>query len=191
MPHVRLPDQEADQQLVAGAPVVLSPTQDNGVKRNDFSFNNNNVCPLGAHIRKTNPRRPDFGTMKPARIVRNGIPYGPEFSVDPNADRGLLFACYQSNIDNGFQFIQSQWINRADFPPPFLGGRAGFDAFTAQPPGNAQVDVTMFGPDQKPLKSFGSFNKLVTMKGGEYFFVPSIDALMNTLGSLPPPRFML
>ncbi|ERF74220.1 hypothetical protein EPUS_03410 [Endocarpon pusillum Z07020] len=170
--------------VVQSAPIVLFPDQDatsDPVASNDFKFTNNNVCPLAAHIRKTNPRDDSVFTRN-ARIVRNGIPYGSEFSVDESGKRGLLFACYQSSIDNGFQFIQKIWINNPEFPE--APSTAGFDPFTAQPPNDGQLHITMFDPSEKKLDTgLGHFPKLVTMKGGEYFFVPSISALTGTLGS--------
>lgn len=45
-------------------------------------------------------------------IVRQGIPFGPEVTHEENLrhkteiDRGLSFACYQSNLSNGFEFVQ-------------------------------------------------------------------------------------
>ena len=46
------------------------------------------------------------------RIIRRGIQFGPEVSAAEAASgksaqgRGLLFAAYQSNIVQGFQFLQ-------------------------------------------------------------------------------------
>lgn len=45
-------------------------------------------------------------------IMRQGIPYGPELTDDEvtnnktEKDRGLAFTCYQSNLANGFEFVQ-------------------------------------------------------------------------------------
>ena len=84
-------------------------------------------CPFAAHTRKTNPRADleDFPSTaqpplpkgpiptEPHRIIRRGIQFGPEVTAPEAAsgttahDRGLLFAAYQANIANGFQFIQS------------------------------------------------------------------------------------
>lgn len=162
----------------------MFPNQDatkDPIASNDFKFANNNVCPLAAHIRKTNPRDPSEITRN-ARIVRNGIPYGTEFSVDKTGKRGLLFACYQSSIDNGYQFIQKKWVNSPQFPPST--STAGFDPFAAQPPNDGQLHTTLFDANNKAIApGLGDFHKLVTMKGGEYFFVPSISALTGTLGS--------
>jgi Dyp-type peroxidase family len=141
---------------------------------------NNHICPLAAHIRKMNPRDPALGFAINARIIRNGIPYGSEFSDDPKGRRGLLFACYQSSIDNGFRFLQKAWANKDDFPAK----GAGFDAFIAQRPNNGKLTCAFEDKDNKIITpGLGEFSRLVTMKGGEYFFVPSISALTSTLGS--------
>lgn len=72
-------------------------------------------CPFAAHVRKTNPRADleDLGISNESRrILRRGIQFGPEVSPDEAASattqqgRGLIFAAYQSNIVNGFQFMQ-------------------------------------------------------------------------------------
>ncbi|ERF68523.1 hypothetical protein EPUS_05662 [Endocarpon pusillum Z07020] len=113
----------------SGAPVDISPLGDDKAlakdpnRRNDFRYDplSQERCPFAAHIRKTNPRS-DLDSTEANRIIRRGIQYGPEVSAAEAAtkrttkDRGLLFACYQSNIANGFKFIQQSWANRVDFP---------------------------------------------------------------------------
>jgi deferrochelatase/peroxidase EfeB len=90
-------------------------------RNNDFRFagehNNQTRCPFAAHIRKTLPRA-DLEDLNPPislesrRIMRRGIQFGPEVTSFEKFEgrtlhgRGLLFACYQSSIVNGFQFIQ-------------------------------------------------------------------------------------
>lgn len=90
-------------------------------RNNDFRYafpgdsQTQDRCPFAAHTRKTNPRADleDLpASTEKRRIIRRGIQFGPEVSVDEAASgktvegRGLLFAAYQSNIMNGFQFIQ-------------------------------------------------------------------------------------
>jgi deferrochelatase/peroxidase EfeB len=73
-------------------------------------------CPFAAHTRKTNPRGDlaKFGGTNIRRILRHGIQYGPELTYTEKREnrtienRGLLIACYQSNIFNGFRFIQER-----------------------------------------------------------------------------------
>lgn len=158
---------------------------------NDFKFDTVPLmtCPLAAHIRKTNPRKKEsddsLGIAKNARIVRNGIPYGTDYSdTDKVGPRGLLFACYQSSIENGYQFIQQMWANNVSFPSP----NSGLDPFIGQAqrdgskPGALQVHLFV-NDDTRFQPGLGSFAGFVTMKGGEYFFVPSISALTSTLVS--------
>ena len=111
-----------------GAPLDLTPTKDDPAlgadpsRNNDFRYNfpddaqTQDRCPFAAHTRKTNPRADlevDLGASTEARrIIRRGIQFGPEVTQQEAKTgktmhgRGLLFAAYQSNIVNGFQFIQ-------------------------------------------------------------------------------------
>lgn len=108
-----------------GAPIDLTPTKDDPAlgadpNRNDnFSYafpedkQTQDRCPFAAHTRKTNPRD-DLGkaNVESRRMIRSGIQFGPEVSKDEatsgktKSQRGLLFVAYQSNIANGFEFIQ-------------------------------------------------------------------------------------
>lgn len=113
--------------LDKGAPLDLVPLQDDPAlgedrqRNNDFRYDfpgdedTQDRCPFAAHVRKTNPRNDLEGIGFPTeqnRVIRRGIPFGPEVLPSEHAtgktsqDRGLLFRCYQSDIENGFQFIQ-------------------------------------------------------------------------------------
>lgn len=92
-------------------------------RNNNFFFagegNSQLKCPFAAHVRKTNPRddleAAPNGASIPVegnRIMRRGVQFGPELTAQEKATgvtahgRGLLFACYQTNLFNGFQFLQ-------------------------------------------------------------------------------------
>lgn len=79
-----------------GAPVDLAPTVDDPVLAADPQQNNNfnythpgfdeatdqTHCPFSAHVRKTNPRS-DLNPEDTANhIIRAGIPYGPEGTLE-------------------------------------------------------------------------------------------------------------
>ncbi|EXJ62099.1 hypothetical protein A1O7_02532 [Cladophialophora yegresii CBS 114405] len=144
---------------------------------NSFKFTDNRICPMAAHIRKMNPRDDDLQFALNARIIRSGIPYGKEYSEAPTNKRGLLFACYQSSIDNGFRFLQIAWANKDNFPRD----NAGYDVFVAQRGPHVKLTCNFEGEDHK-VTTISDISSLVTMKGGEYFFVPSIYALTSKLG---------
>ncbi|QNP68613.1 Dyp-type peroxidase [Streptomyces roseirectus] len=163
-------------------------------------------CPFQAHIRKTNPRgdkQRQFGvplTQERAnRIVRRGISYG-KVTLDPKPEDGkvgLLFLCAQSSIPDQFEFIQAAWANYQDFLVPGSGLDPVIGTLPRRTPPPTQV------PQPWP-KIYASHNQLdfakpqpepphfptpmshtftqavgqwVTMRGGEYFFVPSLSAL--------------
>jgi Dyp-type peroxidase family len=71
---------------------------------NNFNYPAGSRCPVHAHIRKVNKRTKDF-----PRIVRRGIPYDERLNKEdklPTKGVGLLFQCFQSNIENQFEAIQ-------------------------------------------------------------------------------------
>ncbi|KAI0126765.1 peroxidase TAP [Xylariales sp. AK1849] len=189
----------------SGAPVDLTPLHDDKAflakdKVNNFTFDTKSQvnCPFAAHIRKNNPRA-DLDSLlgekatELRRIFRRGIPYGPEVtdkeakakksSGDDKLERGLLFACYQSNIGNGFQFQQQTWSNNVDFPP--LKNTAvppiehpGLDPIIGVAAKNTPREMVGSNPDLQAADTELVFDaKWVIPRGGEYFFSPSISAL--------------
>jgi len=152
--------------------------------RDDFDYTQDAagaIMPRASHIRKTNPRDPQF-THK--RILRRGIaygePYDPEAVVGSlrakDADRGLLFACYQRSIGDQFEFIQQNWANKADFPAP--APPPGVDVLIGQPAdGNRFIEI----PEPHATARLNGIATFVQTTGTLYCFQPSISAL-KTLG---------
>lgn len=166
---------------------------------NDFEFDVDDEdgfhCPRHAHIRKVNPRGTTPFTSKEdersRRIARRGIPYGkpmPEIrsdaedtDPDPHADRGLLFMCFQANINRQFQFIQRTWCDNPNFPVSLLNPFAkdtGDDPLIGQDANETQRWPREWGNEKAGRKSF-NFEAAVTLKGGEYFFAPSLPFLQS------------
>jgi Dyp-type peroxidase family len=142
------------------------------------------LTPRAAHIRKVNPRDedpPGDQESRRHRILRRGIPYGPELQPQEPAyqgaqpgdgqDRGLLFLCYQASISRGFEFVQAAWANQPDFPPP---GGAGRDPIISQ-----DADPREF--NLPPQNVHLTMHPWVFTTGGEYFFTPSLAALRGAL----------
>lgn len=183
-----------------GTPLVLQLAD--GMKNpvpNNFNYKDDPgglKCPFQAHIRKTNPRGESVGPFAPTEeaerthiMARRGITYGTrkvklvgkgvEFLDEPQGDVGLLFMAYQNNIGNQFEFTQSAWANNPGFVKT---PHTGVDPVIGQvgmlvPPPQKWRDV--WGND--PHGSFTNFDfkGFVTLKGGEYFFAPSISGLKN------------
>ncbi|KAL5503918.1 DYP1 [Sanghuangporus vaninii] len=185
----------------SGAPIELSPLKDDPElakdkqRNNNFdfsgeSFNDQTKCPFAAHIRKTNPRADllqpfGSGALLPHMIMRKSITYGPEVTPEEakenktKVDRGLAFVCYQSNVVQGFEFVQESWSNNTKFPPQKNVAQPGFDPIIGQNNGQAR-DVAglqiknQAGNTTLPIE-------FVVSKGGAYFFTPSISALKTKL----------
>jgi deferrochelatase/peroxidase EfeB len=92
---------------------------------------------------------------------------------------GLLFQCCQTDLKKQFEFLQRQWANSSNQPKP----RAGKDPVIGQSQ-NGSFPHLRFprAPGETASKPF-DFHGYVTMKGGEYFFAPSISFLKKLGGS--------
>jgi len=137
-------------------------------------------CPLGAHIRRSNPRDSlgwrgldDAGLLSfRHRIIRRGVPYGPPLPAgvleDDGIDRGLVFVCFNASISRQFESVQLQWLNDGN------GFHLGHDSdfLLGSPLGTGKMTVQ--GNPPFMLSPQGSF---VVTRGGEYLFMPGIAAL--------------
>jgi Dyp-type peroxidase family len=157
---------------------IFPQLNDSHVLNNNFKFSDDptgSTCPFASHIRKANPRDAiDVSAVQTHRLLRRGIPFGASFGA-PNGgkvedERGLLFVCYQKDIEEQFEWVQSKWINDPDFPPsPESREKAGPDPIAA---------VTHRGTfNLAPRKPNIYIQHFVRVTGGEYFFAPSLDAL--------------
>lgn len=164
-----------------GTPLVLSPDRmdaglvDDKNRNNDFRYSgdsNGLRCPFGAHIRRTNPREDGIGKVSNRhRIIRRGVTYGnelPQGASDDGQDRGIIFIALNSNISRQFEFIQSQWINDGNI----FGLGADKDPLTGDQRGTGKMTI----PGSPPY-FLAPLPRFVTVKGGDYFFMPGIKAL--------------
>jgi Dyp-type peroxidase family len=164
-----------------GTPLVNSPEPPEhppaGVPDNDFRYGDDPYglhCPLGAHVRRANPRDSlGFGGRLTARhrVIRRGMPYGPP-PVDPmvedGLERGLMFVCYQASIARQFEVVQGRWL--ADGDAFGLGEDRDFLLGGEDP--NGKMTIQGVRPTiLSPRRSF------VVNRGGGYFFAPGIAAL--------------
>jgi Dyp-type peroxidase family len=156
-------------------------------------------CPFHAHIRKTNPRG-SGGFQPPADerlhlMARRGQTYGEradvpfDESVPPSARPaggvGLLFMAFNANVniqdDFGlaqFDFTQAVWANNPGFPQVSAGTAApGLDPVIGQGPRPQQTYPTQWGGTQ--TQQVDAIAQAVRMRGGEYFFMPSLAFLRS------------
>ncbi|WP_094585142.1 Dyp-type peroxidase [Synechococcus sp. BO 8801] len=135
------------------------------------------ICPFAAHIRKVNPRDDDTDLGPKERtfqkyIIRRGITFGPEVDEQPEAERGLIFAAFQSSIVDQFEFLMNDWVNDADKPH----SNSGVDPILST---RTNTTIQLVRDNQPfPCPVSGGW---ITASGGEYFFAPSILFFARTL----------
>jgi Dyp-type peroxidase family len=175
-----------------GTPVSLASAPAGATPKNHFMHSSDKdglKCPMHAHVRKANPRgtTPSTSLKDEAarRIARRAIPYGqphPDLKCDETkfpsqklGPRGLLFMCFQSNIEDHFEFIQRVWVDNNDFPSgtiPFFEEDTGDDPLIGQDEEEAQRWPKKWNDKAAGTKK-SNFEAAITLKGGEYFFAPS------------------
>jgi Dyp-type peroxidase family len=168
----------------SGAPLALCPFHDDPElgadprRNNDFLFQADDPAglktPGGSHIRRTNPRDAAIaGVARIHRMIRRGTSYGPLLPEgvldDDGADRGLMFAFVGAHIGRQFEFVQSEWINDGIFfgagadRDPIIGSNGGAGSFTV--------------PRKPVRKRCQGIPQFVVTRGGEYCFMPGLNAL--------------
>jgi Dyp-type peroxidase family len=166
----------------SGAPLVLAPEKDDPALGADYQRNNNfnyaqmdpqgYAVPLGAHIRRMNPRDTTVGNVQRRRMIRRGATYGPalpEDAPEDGLDRGIASFILCASLVRQFEFAQNVWINDPNFHElrherdPLIGNQDGTFDFTI--------------PKRPIRRKITGLPAFTTLKGGAYFFLPSIKAL--------------
>jgi Dyp-type peroxidase family len=154
-----------------------------GAGLNDFCYRDDprgQGCPLGAHVRRANPRDQGgrFRTVLADRhrMLRRGIPYGRlvrhgerQSTVNPAGGQGLMFLALVSSISRQFEFVQSHWINDGN---DCGHGKNGDPLVGLHGPGARMILPGNATHASMMLRGLPSF---VTVKGGEYLFMPSVS----------------
>lgn len=167
-----------------GTPVVDSKTALGGPVNSDFNYDDDPEgakCPFHAHTRKTNPRGQteklfagtSLESERHHRITRRAISYGNQGS----SDVGLLFLCMQSSIVDQFDFMQRSWANANHF----IKNNTGQDTVIGQGgqyPEEGQAYPNEWGNEEAGTTRF-DFKHFISMRGGEYFFAPSMAFIKN------------
>jgi deferrochelatase/peroxidase EfeB len=134
------------------------------------------LCPLGSHIRRTNPRdglRNSIVNTKIHRVLRRGAAYGPVLPEgvleDDGAERGIVFIFIGASLTRQFEFVQQMWINNGDFAglgtekDPLVGSNDGVSGFTIPA-----------RPIRRHLVGLPGFTQV---RGGEYCLLPGLRAI--------------
>jgi Dyp-type peroxidase family len=165
----------------SGAPLVLASEKDDPALGADYQRNNDfnyaqmdpqgYAVPLGAHIRRMNPRDTTVNIQR-RRMIRRGATYGPplpEGTPEDGIDRGIAAFILCASLVRQFEFAQNVWINDPNFHElgnehdPIIGIQDG------------TFDITI--PKRPIRRKITGLPAFTTVKGGAYFFLPGIKAL--------------
>ena len=91
--------------------------------------------------------------------------------LNDKQERGLMFMCINANIERQFEFVQQTWINNPSFNGLYDERDPIFGNSGSQATGSMTIPRQ---PVRRRLTGLGGF---VTVRGGAYFFLPSIKAL--------------
>jgi len=187
---------EEERELVAaklvgrwrsGAPLTLAPEKDDPAlgadpqRNNDFDYANDThgrKVPFGAHIRRMNPRDTKLTRLTDVnihRVIRRGTTFGPPY--DPNAlseaddevPHGAIFLFISARAMATIEFLQQEWINDGDF----IGAGNERDPIV----GRQEEEATFTIPKDTVRRRIHGIETFNVLRGGEYFFMPSISAL--------------
>ncbi len=157
----------------------LSPEPQDG-EDNSFDFSDDLDglhCPIGSHVRRGNNRADNTKNAKVSlevtmrhRILRRARVF------EEDDETGLQFMCFNASIVRQFEFIQSAWINNAFFQ----GLQKEVDPIIGTPRAArlAVSDIDRFTIPRRPYRRvLEKTPQFVTVRGGAYFFMPSLTAL--------------
>lgn len=187
---------EAERELIAaklvgrwrsGAPLTLAPDVDDPVlgadpqRNNDFDYANDprgRQAPFGSHIRRMNPRDTQLSRLTDVnihRLSRRGTTFGPPY--DPNvlseeddeAPHGSYFLFMSAKAMATIEFLQQEWVNDGNF----IGAGSERDPII----GRQEEEATFTIPKEPVRRRIHGIETFNVLRGGEYFFLPSLSAL--------------
>lgn len=176
-----------------GAPLTLAPTHHDAEldTANNFEFMPTDpdglVCPIGAHIRRANPR--DSLLPNPAksrlissrhRLIRRGRHYedhrpSGETWEPSGVEHGLCFIALNADIQRQFEFVQQTWL----VSKKFNGLSDETDVLIGDNDGNGFMSL----PGEPVRQRLCGVPRFVRVRGGGYFFLPGMRALRFLSGS--------
>jgi deferrochelatase/peroxidase EfeB len=183
-----------------GVPLALSPDSDSptdGVpleQLNNFEYVNADGsgdprglrCPVGAHMRRINPRgQPVTGQGEPGgsnnthRLIRRGMPYGPAYDPTQPYDgieRGLLGYFISSSIENQYEFVLGHWVNDSEFAGAVRLHPKSKDPMIGTQDSSESIFVIPQPNGAPPVKITG-FSSFIATRAAAYCFLPSVSAI--------------
>jgi Dyp-type peroxidase family len=165
----------------SGAPLTLAPDKDDPTlgadpkRNNNFNYKNDDpqgyAVPLGAHMRRMNPRD-TAANMNRRRMIRRGATYGsylPEGTPEDGKERGIAAFVICASLIRQFEFAQNVWVNDRNFHE--LGNER--DPIIGTQDGTLEFKI----PKRPIRRKITGLPAFTTVRGGAYFFLPGLTAL--------------
>ncbi len=130
-------------------------------------------CPLGAHVRRANPRdsllpgdEQEIAIVNRHRLMRRGRNYQRD-----DGEKGLFFVAICEDLERQFEFVQRSWL-QAD---GFHALKSERDPVVGQcPAGAGEFSI----PTTGGTITVTGLSAFTTLRAGGYFFLPSRSALL-------------
>lgn len=173
----------------SGASLVKFPEADPGGyhENDDFGYADHDPdgmkCPFGSHLRRNNPRdtvrwydkKQSLKVSNRHRIIRRGRTYELPASDGNQAETGLHFICFNTNIQLQFEFVQHTWANNNQNEHL----TDDIDILIGMPekhkPDQSRGQFTV--QNQPTNEYYEGWEQFVTIHGGAYYFFPSLTTL--------------
>lgn len=182
-PETEKPETARPESAPASASPIPAPTVPSRRQDNDFLYGTEDPqalrCPIGAHIRRGNPR----DTLRPGLLEQVAISnrhrirrVGRLYREGPGEKPGLLFMCLNGDIERQFEFVQQTWLANPGFQgldrqqDPLINDREKGSVCYLIPSNDGPARLA-------PMPSF------VRTLGGGYFFMPG-RSFLAWLGGL-------
>lgn len=174
-----------------GTPMQLQKTlrkATNAGPSNQFDYGDGALCPVGAHIRRNNPRGGEV-VQRIAnftrRLVRRGMSYGDTLDLanPDDKERGLLGNFIGASLGAQFEAVMCDWLNLGLHSPEITGSNDPL--LGANTPETSWFDLNLWkDDDQVAMEKHRVYGlpRFVTTRGGAYAFLPSLSGIQYLSG---------
>ena len=174
-----------------GTPMQLAEVRKDNPKvkfANDFDYGDGALCPVGAHIRRNNPR--GGAIVQPIanfsrRLARRGMSYGPDIDLATrdDAERGLLGNFLGASLGAQFEAVVCDWLNLGLNSPEITGSNDPL--LGANVPETSWFDLNLWQDDTRgkiEKHRIHGLPRFVTTRGGAYTFLPTVTGISYLAG---------
>lgn len=155
-------------------PGDFDPKEDFDYEHDQHGFG----CPLGAHVRRMNPRGSTVALVRPRPLIRRGMPYGERYdATNADTERGLLGLFFCASIEDQFEHLLAQWGDRVPLGSSDCGSAKDPLVGTHE---DARATFEIPRESGEPLRLDG-LTPFTRTRGTVYLFYPALTTLRQML----------